>query len=97
MKAVFATVLQPSIKKIVEHFSETRLPNQKLMQCFQFAIRHGYCQLVQYIWDKIGDNTKEYIGWLMCIAWYKKIFSICLAKPQMFQPRRRKLLSILVV
>lgn len=44
--------------------TETRLPNQKLMQCFQFAIRHGYCQLVQYIWDKIGDNTKEYIGLL---------------------------------
>ncbi|KAK6029803.1 hypothetical protein OSTOST_04076 [Ostertagia ostertagi] len=42
--------------------TETRVPNQKLMLCFQFAIRHGYCQLVEYIWSKIGDNTKEYIG-----------------------------------
>ncbi|VDK59108.1 unnamed protein product [Cylicostephanus goldi] len=34
------------------------------MQCFQFAIRHGYCQLVEYIWNRIGDNTREYIGLL---------------------------------
>uniref|UniRef100_A0A7I4YLK8 ANK_REP_REGION domain-containing protein n=1 Tax=Haemonchus contortus TaxID=6289 RepID=A0A7I4YLK8_HAECO len=44
--------------------TETRVPNQKLTLCFQFAIRHGYCQLVEYIWEKIGDNTKEYIGLL---------------------------------
>ncbi|ETN71610.1 hypothetical protein RB195_001424 [Necator americanus] len=44
--------------------TETRVPNQKLTLCFQFAIRHGYCQLVKHIWDKIGDNTKEYIGLL---------------------------------
>ncbi|VDL84245.1 unnamed protein product [Nippostrongylus brasiliensis] len=44
--------------------TETRVPNQKLTLCFQFAIRHGYCQLVKYIWKKIGDNTKEYIGLL---------------------------------
>ncbi|KAK5982888.1 hypothetical protein GCK32_009184 [Trichostrongylus colubriformis] len=44
--------------------TETRVPNQKLTLCFSFAIRHGYCQLVEYIWEKIGDNTKEYIGFL---------------------------------
>ncbi|EYB91097.1 hypothetical protein Y032_0210g2127 [Ancylostoma ceylanicum] len=44
--------------------TETRVPNQKLTLCFQFAIRHGYFQLVEYIWEKIGDNTKEYIGLL---------------------------------
>uniref|UniRef100_A0A0K0CWN0 Uncharacterized protein n=1 Tax=Angiostrongylus cantonensis TaxID=6313 RepID=A0A0K0CWN0_ANGCA len=43
---------------------ENRVPNQKLMLCFQFAIRHGYCQLVEYIWDKIDSNTREYIGLL---------------------------------
>ncbi|KAE9417119.1 hypothetical protein Angca_000690 [Angiostrongylus cantonensis] len=43
---------------------KNRVPNQKLMLCFQFAIRHGYCQLVEYIWDKIDSNTREYIGLL---------------------------------
>ncbi|KJH49869.1 hypothetical protein DICVIV_03980 [Dictyocaulus viviparus] len=42
--------------------TEDRLPNQKLLLCFQFAIRNGYYQLVKYIWEKIDDNTKEYIG-----------------------------------
>uniref|UniRef100_A0A1I7X7M9 BUB1 N-terminal domain-containing protein n=1 Tax=Heterorhabditis bacteriophora TaxID=37862 RepID=A0A1I7X7M9_HETBA len=45
--------------------TERRIANQRLILCLQFAIRHGYCQLVQYIWNRIGDTTKEYIGGLL--------------------------------
>ncbi|CAI4229485.1 unnamed protein product [Auanema sp. JU1783] len=44
--------------------TETRLANQKLQLGLKFAITHGYYELMRYIWDKIGNATKEYIGLL---------------------------------
>ena len=37
---------------------------KKRCRCFQFAIRFGYYQLVQFIWNRISDTTREYIGTL---------------------------------
>ncbi|CAL2040519.1 unnamed protein product [Caenorhabditis brenneri] len=42
--------------------SSRRLPNQKVAQCFLFAIRNGYLQLVQYIWDHLTGRDREAIG-----------------------------------
>ncbi|CAB3405757.1 unnamed protein product [Caenorhabditis bovis] len=51
--------------------TERRLPNQKLMQCFIFAIRNGYRQLVEFIWSRVSNRTREAIGLLewrtMCL------------------------------
>uniref|UniRef100_A0A8R1HU83 Uncharacterized protein n=2 Tax=Caenorhabditis japonica TaxID=281687 RepID=A0A8R1HU83_CAEJA len=46
------------------HFfgSSRRLPNQKVSQCFLFAIRNGYLQLVEYIWSQLSDRDRESIG-----------------------------------
>ncbi|CAO4374052.1 unnamed protein product [Caenorhabditis nigoni] len=42
--------------------SSIRLPNQKVAQCFLFAIRNGYLQLVEYIWGQLTDSHREAIG-----------------------------------
>ncbi|CAJ0565848.1 unnamed protein product, partial [Mesorhabditis spiculigera] len=44
--------------------TERRLPNQKMTQCFIFAITNGYCELVKFLWHKIGLNHGEYVGLL---------------------------------
>lgn len=42
--------------------SSHRLPNQKVAQCFLFAIRNGFLQLVEYIWNQLTDSHREAIG-----------------------------------
>ncbi|PAV75360.1 hypothetical protein WR25_14841 [Diploscapter pachys] len=44
--------------------TDRRSPNQKLTQCFAFAITHGYQQLVEYIWNRIGNAHRESVGLL---------------------------------
>lgn len=59
----FWLTMMATINKDREFFgSSRRLPNQKVAQCFLFAIRNGYLQLVEYIWNQITDRDREAIG-----------------------------------
>ncbi|VDN36911.1 unnamed protein product [Gongylonema pulchrum] len=51
-----------------EMFSSDGLaPKQTLSLVFQFAIVHGYFELVTFIWDHITDPQREFIGIFSCL------------------------------
>ncbi|VBB29286.1 unnamed protein product [Acanthocheilonema viteae] len=51
--------------------SDNLAPKQTLSLAFQFAIVHGYCELVTFIWNNITDPQREFIGLLQ---WRKVCF-----------------------
>ncbi|VDK84916.1 unnamed protein product [Litomosoides sigmodontis] len=44
--------------------SDNLVPKQTLSLAFQFAVVHGYCELVAFIWNNITDTQREFIGLL---------------------------------
>ncbi|CAI5447413.1 unnamed protein product [Caenorhabditis angaria] len=44
--------------------TDRRVANQKLTQCFGFAIRNGYRELMEFIWQRITDRHRESVGLL---------------------------------
>uniref|UniRef100_A0A1I8EFQ4 Uncharacterized protein n=1 Tax=Wuchereria bancrofti TaxID=6293 RepID=A0A1I8EFQ4_WUCBA len=51
--------------------SDDLVPGQTLSLAFQFAIVHGYFELVSFIWNHITDPQREFIGLLQ---WRKVCF-----------------------
>lgn len=50
--------------------SDNLVPKQTLSLAFQFAIVHGYYELVTFIWNNITDSQREFIG--IFLFWKKK-------------------------
>ncbi|EFP01079.1 hypothetical protein CRE_20173 [Caenorhabditis remanei] len=59
----FWLTMMATINKDRLFFGATRrFPNQKVAQCFLFAIKNGYYQLVEYIWNQLTDEHRESLG-----------------------------------
>ncbi|KAF1757718.1 hypothetical protein GCK72_014174 [Caenorhabditis remanei] len=59
----FWLTMMATINKDRLFFGATRrFPNQKVAQCFLFAIKNGYYQLVEYIWNQLTDEHREFLG-----------------------------------
>lgn len=42
--------------------SDAVAPKQKLSLVFQFAIVNGYFELMNFIWERVSEPQREYIG-----------------------------------
>uniref|UniRef100_A0A9J2PF06 Uncharacterized protein n=1 Tax=Ascaris lumbricoides TaxID=6252 RepID=A0A9J2PF06_ASCLU len=58
------TILTDSIAWEKMFSSDAVAPKQKLSLVFQFAIVNGYFELMNFIWERVSEPQREYIGML---------------------------------
>ncbi|KHN82243.1 hypothetical protein Tcan_08985 [Toxocara canis] len=58
------TILSDSIAWEKMFSSDALAPKQKLSLVFQFAIANGYFELMNFIWERVSEPQREYIGLL---------------------------------
>lgn len=56
------TILRDSAEWEKMFASDAIVPKQKLSLAFQFAITNGYFELLYFIWKRVTETQKEYIG-----------------------------------
>ncbi|VDK45980.1 unnamed protein product [Anisakis simplex] len=56
------TILSDSIAWEKMFSSDAVAPKQKLSLVFQFAIVNGYFELMNFIWERVSEPQREYIG-----------------------------------